>query len=418
MSNKSSIQIIRENKLIQSTLLCLSKMPLEKSQEYLWELTHLEELIICDTDLKNISNNIEKLVNLKRLTITTSTEMVARGIFTRYACGIVLPKNIGNLPSLTYLNLSDNDIRELPDSIGNLSNLEELDLSRNYITNIPDSIGNLSKLTKLNLSYNSINKLPYSIDKLHNLTRADLDMNRLDGFSIDICKLFNLKLPDLLIEECTRFHGDNIRQLSNLVVFYIFFNHISTFHKSFVTLADLSSLSIEHHSIFDWLILQTLPNLQLIKSYGHASLPSKYWTKKTDNWKIDWLLDKLHLEVGNNHDKVRELREALILGIGYQRIIDETNSTILDIQSSSTLFKISYLEEIEGEPMILLKMIDLSVSKNGTYIIRVPPDTSSIEQAFDWINIKDHPQDLQKNTWNGKSLNEYSRWGFYYLGVY
>ena len=101
MSKKSSIQVIRENKITQSTSLCISEMSLEKSQEYLWELTHLEELRIYDTDLKNISNNIEKLVKLKRLTITTSTEMVAHGIFTRYACGIVLPENIGNLLSLT-----------------------------------------------------------------------------------------------------------------------------------------------------------------------------------------------------------------------------------------------------------------------------------------------------------------------------
>lgn len=67
-----------------------------------------------------------------------------------YKCGLTtLPESIGNLTSLTYLNLESNSIKTLPESIGNLKSLKELLLSNNGLRTLPESIGNLNSLKEL-----------------------------------------------------------------------------------------------------------------------------------------------------------------------------------------------------------------------------------------------------------------------------
>ena len=46
---------------------------------------------------------------------------------------IELPKSIGELKNLKYLDLFNNEITKLPESIGELINLEDLNLSNNKI---------------------------------------------------------------------------------------------------------------------------------------------------------------------------------------------------------------------------------------------------------------------------------------------
>ena len=69
-----------------------------------------------------------------------------------------LPEGIGNLESLEFLWLEDNQLTgPIPPSIGNLSNLKYLILHFNELTGpIPHSIGNLSNLEILKLDNNQI----------------------------------------------------------------------------------------------------------------------------------------------------------------------------------------------------------------------------------------------------------------------
>lgn len=69
-----------------------------------------------------------------------------------------LPRSIGNLTNLEYLNLSSNfsDLTELPDTFGDLNSLQELDLSNNQIRELPLTFRHLKNLHKLNLEENPI----------------------------------------------------------------------------------------------------------------------------------------------------------------------------------------------------------------------------------------------------------------------
>ena len=90
-----------------------------------------------------------------------------------------LPKSLGNLTSLTKLDLSGNRLTSLPKSLGNLTSLTKLDLSGNRLTSLPKSLGNLTSLTKLDLSGNRLTSLPKSLGNLTSLTELDLSGNLL-----------------------------------------------------------------------------------------------------------------------------------------------------------------------------------------------------------------------------------------------
>jgi Leucine-rich repeat (LRR) protein len=70
----------------------------------------------------------------------------------------IIPSEIGNLQSLTYLVLSNNSIAgTIPSSLGNLSRLTVLDLSFNYMEgSIPAGISNNQHLGFFQLSRNNI----------------------------------------------------------------------------------------------------------------------------------------------------------------------------------------------------------------------------------------------------------------------
>jgi len=88
-----------------------------------------------------------------------------------------IPSSIGNLASLTYLNLNNNELTgEIPSSIGNLTSLTNLNLNSNELTGeIPSSIGNLTSLTRFSLGNNKLTgDIPKFIGNLTSLTYLDL----------------------------------------------------------------------------------------------------------------------------------------------------------------------------------------------------------------------------------------------------
>jgi Leucine-rich repeat (LRR) protein len=85
-----------------------------------------------------------------------------------------LPQNIGNLPSLSMLNLSNyRSIESLPTTIVQLQNLTHLLLQGcENLQQLPQSIASLSSLAMLDLyGYNSIESLPIMINQLQHLTQ-------------------------------------------------------------------------------------------------------------------------------------------------------------------------------------------------------------------------------------------------------
>jgi internalin A len=117
----------------------------------------------------------------------------------------VLPPEIGQLTSLTKLNLYNNQLTSLPESISKLSSLKSFDLGGNQLASLPEAITQLFNLEGLDLWNNQLINLPKSIGRLSNLTFLDLRRNRLTILPASIHSLHKLKQlylgynPDLAI---------------------------------------------------------------------------------------------------------------------------------------------------------------------------------------------------------------------------
>ncbi|XP_058111246.1 probable LRR receptor-like serine/threonine-protein kinase At3g47570 [Magnolia sinica] len=95
-----------------------------------------------------------------------------------------IPEGIGNLVSLTRLNLDHNNFTStIPVSIGKLHKLQILDLSGNRFSGqIPSSVGNFTELNKLHLQENSLlGNIPSSLGNCQKLIVLNLSRNNLNG---------------------------------------------------------------------------------------------------------------------------------------------------------------------------------------------------------------------------------------------
>ena len=77
-----------------------------------------------------------------------------------------VPAEIGQLTSLTRLDLRDNRLTSLPAEIGQLTSLEQLYLYGNELTSVPAEIGQLTSLTRLSLGGNQLTSVPAEIGQL------------------------------------------------------------------------------------------------------------------------------------------------------------------------------------------------------------------------------------------------------------
>jgi len=114
-----------------------------------------------------------------------------------------IPASIGNLTSLTRLNLASNQLSgSIPSIIGNLASLTHLNLSCNDLAGpIPLEIGKLANLTSLVLRQNDLDgPIPSTIGNLKSLTRLNLASNRLSGsIPLELEDMINLK--DLRVQK-------------------------------------------------------------------------------------------------------------------------------------------------------------------------------------------------------------------------
>ncbi|KAK3435865.1 hypothetical protein EUGRSUZ_C00297 [Eucalyptus grandis] len=158
--------------------------------EQLGELEHLEELVVDNTQIKEIPPCIGSLKKLKRI----------------------------SAQRLSWLLIGDHSpLKKIPSSIGKLGELVELVLTAASIKGLPESIGELNKLKFLRLNYSMIERLPSSIGKLQSLQELDAsECHNLEGqILFDKGGLSSLKILDL---NYTKISGlpENLDQLSSL----------------------------------------------------------------------------------------------------------------------------------------------------------------------------------------------------------
>jgi Leucine-rich repeat (LRR) protein len=158
----------------------------------------------------------------------------------------LLPRSIGKLMHLRYLDLSDNEnLKKLPNCIIRLQNLQTLKLRSCKNLELPSSIGELKHLRYLDLSWNkNLKKLPNSMSRLLNLQTLELlNCGKLEELPRDMKELVNLR--HLKMQGCGRltYMPRGLGLLTNLQTLSKFVVHEDPFSPHSSGLKELKGLN-------------------------------------------------------------------------------------------------------------------------------------------------------------------------------
>uniref|UniRef100_A0A8D0HA18 Leucine rich repeats and calponin homology domain containing 3 n=1 Tax=Sphenodon punctatus TaxID=8508 RepID=A0A8D0HA18_SPHPU len=99
---------------------------------------------------------------------------------------VSLPEDIGQLRHLTELDVSCNEIQTVPPQIGHLECLRDLNIRRNHLVHLPEELADLP-LIRLDFSCNKIATIPVCYRNLRHLQTITLENNPLQSPPAQIC---------------------------------------------------------------------------------------------------------------------------------------------------------------------------------------------------------------------------------------
>ncbi len=167
----------------------------------------VRRLDLTGVDFSRLPDRLLAFRNLEQLAITWTSEGWGESELLPLAS---LGPEIGQLASLTSLQLTGTSLTELPGEIGSLSRLERLWVNRGQLSSTPDSLWRLPALQFLVLEHNQLNALPEAID-LPCLRSLDLSHNGFTTLPASLAlqpKLQRLDLQDNPLDGLpTQFNG-------------------------------------------------------------------------------------------------------------------------------------------------------------------------------------------------------------------
>ena len=149
----------------------------------IFELTSLNFLQISNTTLLSLPVELGQLVKLKTLDLHKNSLKE-------------LPASIGLLKELKHLDLSDNKLQKLPTTLTELNLLQSLNLNCNQLTELPSFVL-LTSLKRVDISHNQLKELPDGIYELEHLSEIIASYNQISNISGNISKLPALKVLSL-----------------------------------------------------------------------------------------------------------------------------------------------------------------------------------------------------------------------------
>ena len=154
-----------------------------------------------------------------------------------------IPSTIAKLNRLQRLDLSDNKLQQIPAEIGSLPELRILDLGSNQFTQMPEEIGNLHSLEELSLNRTEFQTLPSSVGDLLNLRTLGLTGSRFKLLPSSIGNLSNLRTLHVGRNQLQNLPS-SIGDLVNLVTLDVGSNQLTNLPEELGRLTQLQSLSV------------------------------------------------------------------------------------------------------------------------------------------------------------------------------
>lgn len=166
---------------------------------------------------------------------------------------------LNELHTLVSLKMANNQISTLPDYFADFPSLRSLNISSNSFTEFPSILGQVRSLVELDISFNQVTKLP-SLGNLTALERLWVTNNRLRGkLPQEFRHLTSLKEIDARFNEISSI--DNLSTLPRLEQLFVGHNAISQFVGSF---PKLQLLYLDHCPVTIFDITEPMPTLHTL----------------------------------------------------------------------------------------------------------------------------------------------------------
>ncbi|CAH0700820.1 unnamed protein product [Spodoptera exigua] len=173
----------------------LSKNRFSELPDELTSYVFLEKLLLSQNIIRTVPNAVGGLQSLTYLDLSSNQltelprevcQMPLQVLLVPDNMLSTLPKEIGKMTSLAELDASNNRLTQVPMTLGDCAGLRALDLSNNQLGLLPLQITYL-KLEHLDVSCNCISSLPLELRNMNTIITLNLDNNPLVSPPTTIC---------------------------------------------------------------------------------------------------------------------------------------------------------------------------------------------------------------------------------------